>query len=108
MPKADPQMPVKPLRRGRAGFETGAEILRAQVRHLTTQPGVYRMVAENGSVLYVGKAKNLKKRVSSYTQRVRLPHRLQRMVAQTRGLEIVVTDTEVEALLLEANFIQRF
>src|SRR5277367_3721879 len=91
----------KRLRRGRTGFETGAAILRAQVKNLPAQPGVYRMTAEDGAVLYVGKAKNLQKRVSSYTQRARLPNRLQRMVAQIRGLEIVVTDTETEALLLE-------
>jgi excinuclease ABC subunit C len=100
----DPQL----LHRGRTGFETGADILRAHLKTMPTQPGVYRMVTEKGAVLYVGKAKNLKKRVSSYTQRARLPHRLQRMVAQTRNVEIVVTHTEVEALLLEANFIQRF
>ena len=98
----------KLLHRGRTGFETGADVLRAHLKTMPTKPGVYRMVSENGEVLYVGKAKDLKKRVSSYTQRARLPHRLQRMVAQTRNLEIVTTHTEVEALLLEANFIQRF
>jgi len=100
--------PAKLLRRGRSGFDAGAAILRVQLKTMPSQAGVYRMTSEDGTVLYVGKAKNLKKRVSSYTQRARLPHRLQRMVAQTRSLEIVVTDTEAEALLLEANFIQRF
>ena len=66
------------------------------------------MIGDTGTVLYVGKAKNLKNRVGSYTQRSRLPNRLQRMVAQIRTVEIVITRTEVEALLLEANFIQRF
>ena len=98
----------KLLGRGRTGFEAGAEILRAQIKTMPKQPGVYRMINAEGSTLYVGKAKNLVKRVSSYTQRARLPNRLQRMVAQTRGLEIVVTHTEAEALLLEANLIQRF
>ncbi len=103
------QTPVtKPLRQGRTGFENGASYLREQIKTLPASPGVYRMLAEDGSVLYVGKAKILKKRVASYTQRTRLPNRLQRMVAQTRGLEIVTTLTEAEALLLEANFIQRF
>ncbi|MDD5586957.1 MAG: excinuclease ABC subunit UvrC [Alphaproteobacteria bacterium] len=78
------------------------------MKTLPGQPGVYRMLGEKGAVLYVGKAKNLKNRVTSYTQRERLPHRLQRMVAQTRGMEIVVTRTEAEALLLEASLIQRF
>src|ERR1700722_13519673 len=99
---------AKSLHRGRTGFETGADVLRTQLKTLPMQPGVYRMPSESGSVLYVGKAKDLKKRVSSYTQRTRLPNRLQRMVAQTRALEITTTRTEAEALLLEANFIQRF
>lgn len=97
-----------PLARGRGGFDAGAEVIRAHLKTMSLQPGVYRMVGDDGAVLYVGKAKALKKRVASYTQRARLPHRLQRMVAQTRSMEIVVTHTEAEALLLEANLIQRF
>lgn len=97
----------KLLRKGRTGFDAGAALLRQHIKMLPDLPGVYRMIAANGSVLYVGKAKNLKKRVTSYTQRARLPNRLQRMVAQIRNLEIVTTRTEAEALLLEANFIQR-
>lgn len=96
-----------PLRKGRTGFDTGAEVLRAHLKTIPEDPGVYRMMAGDGAVLYVGKAKNLKKRVSSYTQRARLPNRLQRMVAQIRNVEIVTTRTEAEALLLEANFINR-
>ena len=96
------------LKRGRTGFETGVEVLRAHLKTMTSQPGVYRMMTQDSSVLYVGKAKNLKKRVSSYTQRARLPLRLQRMVAQVRQVEIAVTHTEAEALLLEANLIRRY
>jgi excinuclease ABC subunit C len=96
------------LHKGQTGFETGADVLRTYLKTMPSQPGVYRMVAGNGSALYVGKAKDLKKRVSSYTQRARLPYRLQRMVAQIRSVEIVITHTETEALLLEANLIQRF
>jgi len=99
---------AKKLHKGRTGFDTGAAMLRARLKNMPSVPGVYRMLAEDEAVLYVGKARNLKKRVSSYTQRARLPHRLQRMVAQARNLEIVVTHTEAEALLLEANLIQRF
>ncbi len=91
-----------------AAFDAGAAMLRDQVRTLPDHPGVYRMIGPNGAPLYVGKAKNLKKRVSSYTQRARLPVRLQRMVAQLTSLEITVTRTEAEALLLEASYIQRF
>ena len=101
-----PQTPR--LAHGRTGFDVGAQIIRDQLKTMPLQPGVYRMLGDDGAVLYVGKAKALKKRVASYTQRARLPHRLQRMVAQTRSMEIVVTHTEAEALLLEANLIQRF
>lgn len=98
----------KLLKKGRTGFAAGAAVLHQHLKNMTEQPGVYRMIAADGSVLYVGKAKNLKKRVASYTQSARLPNRLQRMVAQIRSLEIVTTRTEAEALLLEANFIQQF
>ncbi len=93
---------------GSSSFARGAAAIRAQLKTMPTKPGVYRMLSEKGAVLYVGKAKNLKNRVASYTQLARLPNRLQRMVAQVRGMEIVVTRTEAEALLLEANLIQRF
>lgn len=104
----NPLPSAAPLRKGRTGFERGVDVLRAQLKTMPTLPGSYRMLDEGGRVLYVGKAKNLKNRVASYTQKTRLPVRLQRMVAQTRGMEIVVTRTETEALLLEANLIQRF
>src|SRR3546814_2181314 len=61
-----------------------------------------------GDVLYVGKARALRNRVTSYTQVDRLPKRLQRMVAQTRSMTIVTTNSEAEALLLEAQLIKRF
>ncbi len=98
----------KLLRQGHSGFENGANTLRAQLKTMPQQPGVYRMINAEGSTLYVGKAKNLPKRVASYTQLARLPRRLQRMVAQVTKVEIIVTHTETEALLLEANLIQRF
>ncbi len=98
----------KRLGKGKTGFARGVAVLRAQLKTMPKRPGVYRMLAGDGAVLYVGKAKNLKNRVAFYTQASRLPNRLQRMVAQTRGMEIVVTRSEVEALLLEANLIQRF
>ena len=70
-------------------------------------PGVYRMLDARGEALYVGKARVLKKRVTSYTQLSRLAERLRRMVAETVAMEIVTTHTEAEALLLEANLIKR-
>lgn len=85
----------------------GLEALRDALRRLPGGPGVYRMLDEKGEALYVGKARNLKKRVAAYTQLSRLPIRLQRMVADTWTLEIVTTHTEAEALLLEINLIKR-
>ncbi len=70
-------------------------------------PGVYRMIDARGDVLYVGKAKNVKKRVAAYARPTGLDTRIERMVAATRTLEFVVTRTETEALLLEANLIKR-
>ncbi|MBI1207963.1 MAG: excinuclease ABC subunit UvrC [Azospirillum sp.] len=85
----------------------GIEIIRGHLKTLPNAPGVYRMVGRSGDVLYVGKAKSLKKRVIAYTQPLRLPVRLQRMVAETTAMEFVTTASEVEALLLEANLIKR-
>ncbi|WP_090018644.1 excinuclease ABC subunit UvrC [Limimonas halophila] len=88
--------------------ERGLDVLRRAVKTLPTGPGVYRMLSRTGEPLYVGKARNLKRRVTTYTQLQRLPYRLRRMVAQTASLEIVTTHTEVEALLLESNLVKRF
>ena len=85
----------------------GRAVIRAQLRTLPSCPGVYRMLDARGEALYVGKAKNLKKRVASYVNPSRQSERIARMVRMTRALEIVTTHTEVEALLLEANLIKR-
>ncbi len=73
---------------------------------MPTSPGVYRMLDAKGEALYVGKARNLKKRVLAYTQPVRLSERLRRMVSLTASMEVITTHTEAEALLLEANLIK--
>ncbi|MBM3514034.1 MAG: excinuclease ABC subunit UvrC, partial [Alphaproteobacteria bacterium] len=87
--------------------DTGLNALVSAVATLPETPGVYRMINAKAEVLYVGKAKNLKKRVSSYLKVDRMPLRLQRMVFETRALEVVVTHTEAEALLLESNLIKQ-
>lgn len=96
------------VKSGRPDLEAGTRAIREVRRTLGSGPGVYRMLDERGAVLYVGKARNLKARVASYTAGLRLPRRLQRMVAQTRGMEVVTTRSEAEALLLEAQLIKRF
>ncbi len=88
-------------------LKRGADIIAGVVKTLTGSPGVYRMLDEEGNPLYVGKAKNLKRRVVTYARPAKLPVRLQRMIAATRTMEIVETHTEVEALLLESNLIKK-
>ena len=77
------------------------------LKTLTGSPGVYRMSAADGKPLYIGKAKNLKKRVAAYRRPERLPVRLQRMIAAAATLDVITTHTEAEALLLESNLIKR-
>ena len=86
---------------------SGPEVIRAFVRTLPAAPGVYRMLDAEGAVMYVGKARNLKARVTNYTRPDGLEIRLQRMIAATVSMEFVRTETESEALLLEANMIKR-
>ena len=85
----------------------GTAYLKAEVRKLGADPGVYRMTNGDGEVLYVGKARNLARRVASYTQPNRLSNRLMRMVSETEMLEVIVTKSETEALLLESNLIKK-
>jgi excinuclease ABC subunit C len=87
--------------------EKGVAVIEAALLTMPANPGVYRMLDAKGDALYVGKARSLQRRVSSYTQIGRLPERLRRMVSETAAMEIVTTHTEAEALLLEANFIKR-
>lgn len=91
----------------RASVGRGHDIIADYLRALPDSPGVYRMLGADGLVLYVGKAKNLKKRVSNYTKPERLTPRIRRMVRETQAMEFVTTHTEAEALLLEANLIKK-
>ncbi len=86
---------------------SGADIINAFVKRLPNNPGVYRMFNSDGDVLYVGKARSLKKRVSNYARGVGHSNRITRMIGETATMEFVVTRTETEALLLEANLIKR-
>ncbi|MGB1182520.1 MAG: excinuclease ABC subunit UvrC [Candidatus Puniceispirillaceae bacterium] len=88
-------------------FAAGLAFLKSKIKSLPHQPGVYRMFDGEDNSLYVGKARHLARRVTSYTQPNRLSNRLMQMVALTRRLEITVTNSEVEALLLESNLIKQ-
>ena len=89
-------------------LEAGVAAIRETVRTLKPKPGVYRMLDARGDVLYVGKARSLKARVANYVQIKGLSSRLIRMISQTRAMEIVTTNSEADALLLEAQLIKRF
>jgi excinuclease ABC subunit C len=92
---------------GEEPLATGHEAIERAVRLAPTSPGVYRMLNANADVLYVGKAKNVKKRLSNYArQSAPQPARILRMIAATVTVEIISTHTETEALLLEANLIK--
>ncbi len=91
----------------RVSLEQGIEVIRTAAKTLPAKPGVYRMLGADHEPLYIGKARSLDKRVFSYTQTARHPRRLLRMIAETVTMEFIVTRSEVEALLLEANLIRK-
>ncbi len=97
----DSEPETGPLQRGR-------EVIREFVKLAPESPGCYRMLDASGAVLYVGKAKNIRKRVTSYTRPEGHSRRIARMIAATASMELVTTSTETEALLMEANLIKRF
>jgi excinuclease ABC subunit C len=85
----------------------GRAVILNHARLAPSSPGVYRMIDANGEVLYVGKAKNIRKRIIAYARPTGYDPRIERMIAATAALEFVSTATETEALLLEANLIKR-
>jgi excinuclease ABC subunit C len=89
------------------GIAAGAAVIREALKTMPAQPGVYRILDRKGNGLYVGKARNLKSRVHNYAHPAGLSNRLRRMIAETAAVEVVVTHTEAEALLLECNMIKR-
>ncbi len=86
----------------------GSAFLQGELTTIPTRPGVYRMLDSKNNILYIGKAVDLRKRISSYAKRAQHPIRIVQMISKTTGLEITTTHTEAEALLLEANLIKRF
>lgn len=111
---ADRERPVNHIMNADAANTTteekpcfGAALIADYVARLPGKPGVYRMIGAKGDVLYVGKAKNLKNRVSSYANARGHSNRIMRMISETQAMEFVVTATETEALLLEANLIKQ-
>jgi excinuclease ABC subunit C len=106
----EPSLPALELDGGEAApasVERGAAAIRAHWKHAPAGPGVYRMIAENGEVLYVGKAKSVRKRIASYMRAQGHTNRIARMIALTASMVFVSTETETEALLLETNLIKQ-
>jgi excinuclease ABC subunit C len=106
----EPNLPALELDGGDAAptsVERGAAAIRAHWKHAPDGPGVYRMIAEDGEVLYVGKAKSVRKRIASYMRAQGHTNRIARMIAQTASMVFVSTETETEALLLETNYIKQ-
>ena len=87
--------------------QTGHSVIQAYLKSLDGSPGVYRMLGEKGDVLYVGKARNLKARVSSYSRPTGHTPRIARMISETASMMFLTTATETEALLLEQNLIKQ-
>jgi excinuclease ABC subunit C len=101
-----PLGPAPPARQPRP--ETGPAVIARYLKSLPGSPGVYRMVDASGTVIYVGKARNLKARVTNYARAANHTNRIARMISATASMEFVTVRTEAEALLLEANLIKRF
>ncbi len=104
---ATPDDATVPLADKPALSPTGPDVIQAYLKDLPSRPGVYRMIDAAGEVLYVGKARSLKARVTNYARPAGLSNRILRMVMATASMEFVTVRTEAEALLLEANLIKR-
>ncbi len=86
---------------------SGVKLIAAKAKTLPAQPGVYRMIGSGGKILYIGKARHLKKRVAQYKNLARQSARIARMITLTKDMEFTLTRSEPEALLLEARMIKR-
>ncbi len=100
--------PAEELRPSEADGARGPQVIAHYLKLLPSSPGVYRMLDGEGNVIYVGKARNLKARVSNYARLGGHTNRIARMISATAAMEFVTVRTEAEALLLEANLIKRF
>mgnify|MGYP006352274827 CR=1 FL=1 len=106
-PETDSISVIARARKALSGVETGPSVITRHAKTAPGGPGVYRMIDAAGEVLYVGKARGLKKRVQSYARAGSHNNRIAAMIANTADMEFVTTPSETEALLLEANLIKR-
>ena len=96
------------IKNKKISLNDGIEVIKSELITIPSKPGIYQMIGENEEYLYIGKAKNLKNRVTFYTKPKRLNSRLTYMVSNTKRMEIIITSSEMEALLLESNLIKKF
>jgi excinuclease ABC subunit C len=89
-------------------LSNGVSVIKKHVSHMTSSPGIYKMIDGQGVVLYVGKAKSLVKRLDNYCHPERLEYRIQSMISNVAVVEVITTNSESEALLLESNLIKKF
>lgn len=109
-PEAEDALPTPALdlsETAPGALKHGIEVIAGFAKHLPNKPGVYRMFDSAGEVLYVGKAKSLKNRVTAYARGMAHTNAVARMIAETANMEFVTTGTETEALLLESNLIKQ-
>ena len=85
----------------------GLDIIKNKLTNISNKPGIYQYLNSKNEIIYIGKAKNLKKRISSYKNTSSLSNRIQRMVYQINSIETITTKTEAEAFLLESNLIKK-
>ncbi|PPD17093.1 MAG: excinuclease ABC subunit C, partial [Methylocystis sp.] len=105
--EAEPCDPAAEAPETPESVKRGVDVIKKHWRHAPNGPGVYRMIAESGEVLYVGKAKNVRKRVASYTRLAGHVNRIARMISATTSMVFISVETETDALLLEANLIKQ-
>ena len=89
-------------------LEHGIKVILLELKNIPKKPGIYKMINSSNEPIYIGKAKNLYKRVLSYTKANKLNRRLITMISNIQKIEINITNSEVEALLLESNLIKKF
>ena len=94
------------IKNNRASLSKGIEIIKNELLTIPNKSGIYQMIGENNEYLYIGKAKNLTKRVRSYANPMKFNYRLQKMVSLVNKVDFIITKNEAYALLLEASLIK--
>ena len=89
-------------------LDSGQSLIKSKIKHISSSPGIYKFLDSNNKIIYIGKAKNLPKRLLNYTSNSGLTVRTQRLISSVNEVEVITTTNESEALLVEANLIKKF